>query len=82
MRAVTLDRFDMSLGAGLGKVKDRVFRIGHLGHSNDLSLMGALSGVRWGCRRRACRCKQGGAQAAMDVLLGKDAAAPAQQRAA
>ena len=82
MRAVTLDRFDMSLGAGLGKVKDRIFRIGHLGHSNDLSLMGALSGVEMGLQAAGVPCKQGGVQAAMDVLLGKGAEAPAQQRAA
>jgi len=42
------DRFDLSLGAGLGKLKGRMFRIGHLGDSNDLTLMAALSGVEIG----------------------------------
>jgi aspartate aminotransferase-like enzyme len=44
-RDVVLKHFDMSLGAGLSKLKGRVFRIGHLGHFNDLMLMGTLSGV-------------------------------------
>ncbi|MET0233063.1 MAG: aminotransferase class V-fold PLP-dependent enzyme [Kibdelosporangium sp.] len=48
LRALVLDRFDMSLGAGLGKVAGKVFRIGHLGHLNDLSLAGTLSGVQMG----------------------------------
>jgi alanine-glyoxylate transaminase / serine-glyoxylate transaminase / serine-pyruvate transaminase len=42
------DKFDLSLGAGLGKVKGRMFRIGHLGDCNDLTLMAALSGVEMG----------------------------------
>ena len=57
------ERFDCSLGTGLGKVKGRMFRIGHLGDCNDLTLMAALAGVRDGpeARRRdswpaaACR---------------------------
>jgi len=48
LRAVILDNYDMSLGAGLAKLKGRAFRIGHLGHFNDLSLMGTLSGVEMG----------------------------------
>jgi alanine-glyoxylate transaminase/serine-glyoxylate transaminase/serine-pyruvate transaminase len=48
LRAVILDRFDMSLGTGLGKVKGRVFRIGHLGSFNDLMLAGTLCGVQMG----------------------------------
>ncbi len=44
-RAVALERFDLSLGAGLSKLSDKIFRIGHLGETNDLTLMGALSGV-------------------------------------
>jgi alanine-glyoxylate transaminase/serine-glyoxylate transaminase/serine-pyruvate transaminase len=45
---VILERFDMSLGAGLGKLKDQVFRIGHLGSFNDLMLAGTLCGVQMG----------------------------------
>jgi alanine-glyoxylate transaminase/serine-glyoxylate transaminase/serine-pyruvate transaminase len=48
LRATILDRFDMSLGTGLGKMKGRVFRIGHLGSFNDLMLAGTLAGVQMG----------------------------------
>jgi alanine-glyoxylate transaminase/serine-glyoxylate transaminase/serine-pyruvate transaminase len=48
IRRVILERFDMSLGAGLGKLKDEVFRIGHLGDFNDLMLAGTLCGVQMG----------------------------------
>jgi alanine-glyoxylate transaminase / serine-glyoxylate transaminase / serine-pyruvate transaminase len=50
VRRVILERFDMSLGAGLGKLMDEVFRIGHLGDFNDLMLAGTLSGVQMGLR--------------------------------
>ena len=50
VRRVILERFDMSLGAGLGKLQDRVFRIGHLGDFNDLMLAGhAVRRARWAC---------------------------------
>ena len=48
LRSLILDRFDMSLGTGLGDLKGRVFRIGHLGDLNDLTLLGALAGVEMG----------------------------------
>src|SRR5690606_15128618 len=48
LRRVILDAFDMSLGQGLGKLKGRIFRIGHLGDFNDLMLMGTLAGVEMG----------------------------------
>ena len=47
-RQLVLERFDMSLGTGLGKLKDKIFRIGHLGDFNDLMLAGTLSGVEMG----------------------------------
>jgi hypothetical protein len=47
-RKVVLEHFDMSLGSGLGKVTDKVFRIGHLGDFNDLMLLGTLAGVEMG----------------------------------
>ena len=50
VRRVILERFDMSLGAGLGKLKGRIFRIGHLGDFNDLMLAGTLCGVEMGLR--------------------------------
>jgi len=68
LRADILTRFDMSLGAGLGRLADRVFRIGHLGAFNDLSLMGTLSGVEMGLRRAGVALSGSGVQAAMDVL--------------
>lgn len=70
-RGVVLDQYDMSLGSGLGKVQDRVFRIGHLGHFNDLSLVGALSGVEMGLSAAGVPHRRGGVAAAMDVLSGR-----------
>ena len=71
LRKVILDHFDMSLGAGLGKLKGRVFRIGHLGDFNDLALMGTLSGVEMGLALAGVPHEQAGAAAAMDVLAGR-----------
>src|SRR6185436_7093547 len=51
-RREVLERFDMSLGTGLGKLAGRVFRIGHLGHFNDLMLCGTLCGVEMGLALR------------------------------
>jgi alanine-glyoxylate transaminase/serine-glyoxylate transaminase/serine-pyruvate transaminase len=82
-REVVLKHFDMSLGTGLSKVKGKVFRIGHLGHFNDLMLMGTLSGVEMGLDLARVPHKRGGVDAAMAVLTGPAAAAdPAQGRAA
>jgi alanine-glyoxylate transaminase / serine-glyoxylate transaminase / serine-pyruvate transaminase len=75
LRALILDRYDMSLGAGLAKVKGRIFRIGHLGHFNDLALMGTLSGVEMGLHDAGVPHRQGGVAAAMDVLTGRNGAA-------
>jgi alanine-glyoxylate transaminase/serine-glyoxylate transaminase/serine-pyruvate transaminase len=67
-RAVTLDRFNMSLGTGLGKLKGRVFRIGHLGDFNDLMLAGTLSGVEMGLSAANVPFKPGGVTAALEYL--------------
>ena len=67
-RAVTLEAFDLSLGNGLSKVADRVFRIGHLGDFNDLMLMATLSGVEMGLELAGVPHRTGGAAAAMDHL--------------
>ena len=67
-RAVVLEHFDMSLGAGLSRLADRVFRIGHLGDFNDLMLMGTLSGVEMGLELAGVRHEAGGARAAMEYL--------------
>ncbi len=68
LRATILDRFDMSLGTGLGKLAGKVFRIGHLGDFNDLMLMGSLSGVEMGLTVAEVPHRAGGAQAAMHYL--------------
>ncbi|HEX2830073.1 MAG TPA: aminotransferase class V-fold PLP-dependent enzyme [Burkholderiales bacterium] len=78
-RKVVLDRFDMSLGSGLGKIADKVFRIGHLGDFNDLMLMGTLCGVEMGLELAGVPHRKGGAAAAMDYLSG---ASQAEQRQA
>ncbi len=69
-RATVLLRFDMSLGAGLGKLADKVFRIGHLGDFNDLTLMGTLAGVEMGLATAGVVHTQGGTQKAMQYLAG------------
>ncbi|MEO0944032.1 MAG: aminotransferase class V-fold PLP-dependent enzyme [Pseudomonadota bacterium] len=71
LRAEILDAFDMSLGTGLNKVADRVFRIGHLGDFNDLMLMGTLCGVEMGLMRAGTPHESGGVQAAMSFLTGR-----------
>jgi alanine-glyoxylate transaminase/serine-glyoxylate transaminase/serine-pyruvate transaminase len=68
VRKVILERFDMSLGAGLGKLKGKVFRIGHLGHFNDLMLAGTLCGVEMGLASAGIPVRKGGVQAALDYL--------------
>lgn len=77
-RAKVLERFDMSLGTGLGKVADKVFRIGHLGDFNDLMLAGTLAGVEMGLALAGIPHRPGGTQEAMRYLTGVGpAAAPA-----
>jgi len=68
LRMAILDRFDMSLGTGLGKWKGRIFRIGHLGHFNDLMLAGTLSGVELGLALSGVPFIRGGVSAALDYL--------------
>jgi alanine-glyoxylate transaminase/serine-glyoxylate transaminase/serine-pyruvate transaminase len=68
LRARILEDFDMSLGAGLGRTAGRVFRIGHLGHFNDLSLIGTLGGVEMGLMRSTVPSTPGGVAAAVEYL--------------
>jgi alanine-glyoxylate transaminase/serine-glyoxylate transaminase/serine-pyruvate transaminase len=70
LRATILGRYNMSLGNGLGQLKDRVFRIGHLGDFGDLQLIGTLGGVEMGLRLANVPHRQGGVQAALDYLAG------------
>jgi alanine-glyoxylate transaminase/serine-glyoxylate transaminase/serine-pyruvate transaminase len=71
LRAVLLQKFNMSLGNGLGQLNDRVFRIGHLGDFSDLMLVGTLGGVEMGLRAASVPHRTGGVQAALDYLAGK-----------
>ena len=67
-RQVVLDNYNMSLGSGLSKVAGKVFRIGHLGECNELTLMAALSGVEMGLRVAGVPHRAGGVDAAMALL--------------
>ena len=69
LRKTILEVFDMSLGTGLGRLAGKVFRIGHLGDFNDLTLAGTLAGVEMGLELAGVPHKKGGAQAAMDYLV-------------
>jgi alanine-glyoxylate transaminase/serine-glyoxylate transaminase/serine-pyruvate transaminase len=59
----------MSLGQGLGRMKGRIFRIGHLGDLNDLMLAGTLAGVELGLERAGVPFRRGGVQAALATLV-------------
>jgi alanine-glyoxylate transaminase/serine-glyoxylate transaminase/serine-pyruvate transaminase len=73
-RQVVLDHFNLSLGSGLTKLRDKVFRIGHLGDFNDLMLCGTLSGIEMGLELARVPHKKGGVDAAMDYLARGEAA--------
>lgn len=68
LRRVILENFDMSLGAGLSKLKGKAFRIGHLGSFNDLMLAGTLSGIEMGLRLAGVPHRDGGVAAALNIL--------------
>jgi alanine-glyoxylate transaminase/serine-glyoxylate transaminase/serine-pyruvate transaminase len=70
LRREILARANMSLGNGLGPLADRVFRIGHLGDFNNLTVAGALSGIEMGLKARGIPYRKGGVEAAMDILAG------------
>jgi alanine-glyoxylate transaminase/serine-glyoxylate transaminase/serine-pyruvate transaminase len=80
LRKVVLERFNMPLGTGLGKLQDRVFRIGHLGDFNDLMLAGTLGGVEMGLDLAGIPHRKGGVAAALDFLTEshREVASPAQ----
>ena len=81
VRKLIYDRFDCSLGTGLGKVKGRMFRIGHLGDCNDLTLMGALSGCEMGLKLSGVKLAGSGVAAAMDYFAGHPSRMPLQMAA-
>lgn len=78
VRKIIYERFDCSLGTGLGKVKGRMFRIGHLGDCNDLTLMAALSGCEMGLKLAGVKLASSGVHAAMDHFSSHPAALPSQ----
>jgi alanine-glyoxylate transaminase/serine-glyoxylate transaminase/serine-pyruvate transaminase len=78
-RKTALEHFDVSLGTGLSKVAGKVFRIGHLGDTNDLTIIGALAGVEMGLALAGVPHRKGGVQAAMDYLAAE--ASPARAAA-
>ncbi len=78
-RKAALEHFDISLGTGLSKLAGKVFRIGHLGDTNDLTILGALAGVEMGLSLAGVPHRKGGVQAAMDYL--EAAASPARAAA-
>jgi alanine-glyoxylate transaminase/serine-glyoxylate transaminase/serine-pyruvate transaminase len=68
LRAAILERYDLSLGNGLGKLAGRVFRIGHLGDFNDLMLAGTLAGIEMGLHHLGIPMTASGVAAALDHL--------------
>ncbi len=74
VRRLIHQRFDMSLGTGLGKLKGRMFRIGHLGDSNDLTLLATLAGVEMGLKLSGVKLAGSGLPAAMDYFSSHPAA--------
>ena len=81
VRKIIYERFDCSLGTGLGKVKGKMFRIGHLGDCNDLTLMAALSGCEMGLKLAGVKLAGSGVQAAMDHFSSHAAVVPARKAA-
>ena len=75
LRTVILERFDLSLGTGLGKVKGKVFRIGHLGDFNELMLAGTLCGVEMGLGVAGVPHQKGGVDAALRYLADPEGGA-------
>jgi alanine-glyoxylate transaminase/serine-glyoxylate transaminase/serine-pyruvate transaminase len=68
VRQIILERYNMSLGTGLGRLKGRAFRLGHLGDINELTVAGMLCGVEMGLAHAGVPFTRGGVNAALDVL--------------
>ncbi len=81
VRKIIYERFDCSLGTGLGKVKGKMFRIGHLGDCNDLTLMAALAGCEMGLKLSGVKLAGSGVQAAMDYFSAHAAVVPMRKAA-
>jgi alanine-glyoxylate transaminase / serine-glyoxylate transaminase / serine-pyruvate transaminase len=76
VRKLIYERFDLSLGTGLGKVKGKMFRIGHLGDCNDLTLMAALAGCEMGLKLAGVKLAGSGVQAAMEYFSANKPSGP------
>jgi alanine-glyoxylate transaminase/serine-glyoxylate transaminase/serine-pyruvate transaminase len=70
-RKTALENFDVSLGTGLSKLSGKMFRIGHLGDTNDLTIVAALAGVEMGLELAGVPHKKGGVQVAMDYFTAQ-----------
>ncbi len=81
VRKIIYDRFDCSLGTGLGKIKGRMFRIGHLGDTNDLTLLGALAGCEMGLELAGVALAGSGVQAAMEYFSSRAVTMPLKKAA-
>jgi alanine-glyoxylate transaminase / serine-glyoxylate transaminase / serine-pyruvate transaminase len=86
VRKLIYERFDLSLGTGLGKLKGRMFRIGHLGDSNELTLLATVAGCEMGMKLSGIKLAASGVQAAMEVFsqaaaAGTDVAEVSDRRA-
>jgi alanine-glyoxylate transaminase/serine-glyoxylate transaminase/serine-pyruvate transaminase len=81
VRKIIYERFDCSLGTGLGKVKGKMFRIGHLGDSNDLTLMAALCACEMGLKLAGVKLAASGVQVAMDYFASHPVALPLKKAA-
>jgi alanine-glyoxylate transaminase/serine-glyoxylate transaminase/serine-pyruvate transaminase len=81
VRKIIYERFDCSLGTGLGKIKGRMFRIGHLGDSNDLTLVATVAGCEMGLKLTGVKLAGSGVQAIMDYYASHPAAVPLRQAA-
>jgi len=81
LRRLIHQRFDLSLGTGLGKLKGRMFRMGHLGDSNDLTLVAMVAGVEMGMKLAGIKLAGSGVQAAMDHFSSHTAPAALQKAA-
>ena len=81
VRKIIYERFDCSLGTGLGKIKGRMFRIGHLGDSNDLTLVATVAGCEMGLKLAGVKLAGSGVQAIMDYYASHPAAAALRQAA-
>ena len=81
LRRLIHQRFDLSLGTGLGKLKGRMFRMGHLGDSNDLTLVAMVAGVEMGMKLAGIKLAGSGVHAAMDHFANHTAPAALQKAA-